>query len=256
MTWSRIHPITILTFKEAVRNRVLYLIFVFALIFVFGSRIAGLLAVGDEIKIVKDMGLATITFMDLLIAIFVGIDLLHKEMDKRTIYVILSKPIRRSEFIIGKFLGLVLSLGVVHFTTSALLMGYVTLLEQFPTRILVASIATFLEMVIIIAVALMFSSFTTPIFSGVFTLGLWIIGRGARSLLLLVEKLPEGPGRTLFVALYYLIPNLDRFNLETYAVYSVSAPPGYFISMVALFILYTGVFLSLTLLLFERRNFQ
>lgn len=256
MKWHRIQPIVLLTFKEAVRNRVLYLILIFATIFVLASRIAGLLTVGDEIKVVKDMGLATIAFMDLLIAIFVGIDLLQKEIDKRTVYVILSKPVRRSEFIIGKFLGLTLSLGIVHFATTTLLAGYLSLLEGFSGRIIVASSVTFLEMVIVTSVALMFSSFTTPILSGIFTLGVWIIGRGSRSLLMLAEKLPEGFGRTLVRLLYYLIPNLDRFNLETYAVYDVHLPTSYFAVIAVLFFLYTGVFLSLTLLLFERRNFQ
>lgn len=248
-------PIIHLTFKEAVRNRVMYLFIFFGSTFIFGSRIVGMLTVGDELKVAVDLALFTLTLMDILIAIFVGIDLLHKELDKRTIYVILSKPVRRAEFILGKFLGLLLTLGLLHIAMTLLFCGYLALFHGFSIRFITASLASFMEIIIVTAVVLLYSSFSTPILSGIFTLATWVIGRGLTSLKWYMDKLPPGIERSLIYFLYILLPNFSRFNLETHAVYGVNLPHGYLLSLAGELILYVSLFLTATILIFRNRDF-
>ena len=255
MSLHAVLSISRLTYMEAVRNRVLYLLLIFGILFVLGSRLVGMLTVGDEIKVMTDLGLVTLTMMDLLIAVFVGIDLLHKELDKRTIYVMLAKPVRRVEFLLGKYLGLILTLGLIHAGMTAMFIGYSAVLHGPTIRILAASAGTFLEIAVITAAALMYSSFSTPILSGVFTLGTWLIGRGLPSLHWFMEKLNPGIARSLIYGLYLLLPNLSRFNLETYAVYGVPMPPGYFLSLAVTAVVYITLFLTLTAVVFQRRDF-
>ena len=108
----RIRAIALNTFKEATRNKIYYLLIFFGVFFVLSSKLVTILTLGDRVKVLKDLGLASINFFCVLIAIFTGIDLVYKEIEKKTVYNILSKPVSRSCFIIGKFFGLALTLFV------------------------------------------------------------------------------------------------------------------------------------------------
>ncbi len=250
-------PVVVVTFREAIRNRVLYLLLFFGVVIVLLSRIAGLLTVGDEMKVMQDLGLTVVTLLDVLIAVFVGIELVYKEIDKRTLYLILTKPITRERFLLGKYLGLVLTLLVIHVGMTALLTVYLGLLGRWNPRLLVALYGTLLEVLVVTAVATMFSTWTTPILSGLFTFSVWVIGRASRSLLALADVVRnKSPGLArLIEAVYYCVPNLDRMSLDAYAVHGVALPPGYLLSITVAAGLYAVVMLLLAVLLFQRRDF-
>ena len=173
----RLKALMLNTFKEAARNRIFYLLIAFGIIFALSSRLISLLTVGDTVKVLKDVGLAVINFFSVLVAVFTGINLIYKEIDKKTIYNLLSKPISREQFIIGKFLGLALtvltalaSMAIVFFIFLLLTTG------SFDASILLYFLMLYFELLIIIAISLLFSSFSTPILSSIFTLSLYLIG--------------------------------------------------------------------------------
>ena len=156
-----------------------------------------LLTVGDRVKIIKDVGLASISFFGALMAILIGTGLVYKEIEKRTIFTLLSKPIRRAEFLLGKFVGLVLTLLVMTGADEPDLPG--PRLRPHPGRgpkLLAAVFFIFLELVLLTAVAILFSCFSTPILSSLFSLGFYLIGHFSWSLETLIKKMRPGPGRT------------------------------------------------------------
>lgn len=249
--------VVLVTFREAVRNRVLYLLLFFGVIIVLLSRIAGLLTVGDEMKVIQDLGLTVVVLLDVLVAVFVGIELVYKELERRTLYLILTKPISRERFLLGKYLGLVLTLLVIHTFMSVLLYVYIGLLGHWNPRLWTALYATFLEVLVITGVATMFSAWSTPIISGVLTLSVWVIGRGSRSLLALADILEKRSPvlASMVEAVYYVIPNLDRLNLQAYAVHGVVLPTGYVVGITFSALVYTAIMLVVAVLLFQRRDF-
>jgi hypothetical protein len=173
------------------------------------------LTIGEPTKIIKDFGLASIEIFGVLIAIFVGIGLVYKEMERKTIYNILSKPIHRYQFIIGKYLGLVLTLLIEVLTMSMALFTILYFYEGKITLNLLPAIGMiFVALMIITAFALLFSSFSTPILSGLFTLSFFIIGHLTPELLELGKKADSQTLRYVTEALYYIFPNLEYFNIK------------------------------------------
>ena len=160
----KILAIAVNTFREAVRDKILYSLLIFALLMIVSSVFLSTLSVGDQIKIIQDMGLSMISIFGTLIAIFVGIGLVYKEIEKRTIYSIIAKPIARHQFLMGKYCGLILTLLVEITVMSS---GFLLLLYFYPgsydASILKAIYLIFIELMIVTAIALLFSSFSTPI---------------------------------------------------------------------------------------------
>jgi len=109
---SKVTAIAINTFKEAVRNRVLYVLLFFSILIMLGAWVASTLAIDDETRIVRDLGVGAINIISVLIAVFVGIGLVYNDLDKKTIYTIISKPISRWQFLLGKYFGLMLTITV------------------------------------------------------------------------------------------------------------------------------------------------
>jgi ABC-type transport system involved in multi-copper enzyme maturation permease subunit len=244
------------TFKEAVRDRVLYLLLFFAGVSIGLSRVLALLTVGDPIKIVKDVGLAAIALFGALMAILIGTGLVSKEIEKRTIFTLLSKPIRRHEFLLGKFAGLVLVLLVM-----TALMSLVLLLLVFAhtltldLKLLAAVFFLFLELVLLTAVAILFSCFSTPILSSLYALGFYLIGHFSWSLATLIQKMRPGAGRTVVAGLRLLLPDLEILNYRTEAVHGLAIPAAAWLTGPAYAVLYTAVVLSVAVLVFRRRDF-
>jgi ABC-type transport system involved in multi-copper enzyme maturation permease subunit len=252
----RIAAIAGITFKEAKRDRILYLLFFFAALGIVASRVLAILTVGDRIKIIKDVGLASIALFGVLMAILIGIGLVYKEIDKKTIYTLLAKPLHRAEFILGKFFGLVLTLFVM---TAAMTVIFLALVfAQTGTiegGLLVAVAYTFLELVLITAVAILFSSFSTPILSSLFALAFYLIGHLSWGLEVIIRKMAPGLGRTLVQVLYRVLPDLENFNFRTEVVHGLPIPPGIYLSSLAYGICYTAFILVLAVLIFRRRDF-
>ncbi len=244
------------TFKEAVRDRVLYLLLFFAALAIGLSRVLAVLTVGDRIKVVKDVGLASISLFGALMAILIGTGLVYKEIERRTIFTLLSKPIRRAEFILGKFLGLVLVLLVMAGLMSLIFLALV-FFHTFTVDIAVLRAVFFIvfELVLITAIAILFSCFSTPILSSLFTLGFYLIGHFSWSLDPLIRKMRPGFGRTAVRVLFTLLPDLDAFNYKTEVVHGLPIPASAWISAPAYAVCYTVFVLGLAMIVFRRRDF-
>ena len=259
-SWKRVASIARNTFREAVRDRVLYNLVLFALILIGSAIFLGELSGGQETKVIIDLGLSSILLFGLFIAIFVGVGLVYKEIERRTLYAILSKPIGRGEFLFGKYLGLCLTL-LVNVTVMgigvSLALIYVSrgwnplALSIWPTILLL-----FLELAILTAAALLFSSFSSPALSALLTFFIFIIGHFSADLKTFANSLGGTAARWVFGALYYVLPNLSHFTFITPAAHG--DVPGTSHTLVAALyaLIYITVLLSAATLIFKRRNFK
>ena len=252
----KIGAIAGITFKEAKRDRILYLLFFFAAVAILASRVLAVLTVGDRVKIIKDVGLGSIAVFGVLMAILIGTGLVYKEIDKKTIFTLLAKPLHRAEFILGKFLGLVLTLFVM---TLAMALIFLAIVYAHTLRVevtlLVAVAYIFLELVLITAVAVLFSSFSTPILSSLFALAFTLIGHLSWGLELILKKMAPGPGKALVRVLYTVLPDLENFNFKTEVVHGLPIPPAIYLSSFLYGVCYTAFILGLAVLVFRRRDF-
>lgn len=248
------------TFREAVRDRVLYNLLFFALVMMAASIIAGQISIGIEEKVIVTLGLSAISLIGLLISIFIGVGLVSKEMDKRTLYAVLAKPVRRWEFLVGKFAGLVLTLAVnVAAMGIGLFLALIYVkpaLERGDATVLTAVYFIWLKLALVVALALLFSCFTTPLLAILFTAGIYIVG-------LYVQELRNMPvqvmsrGMTLFTkGLSYVLPNFENFNIMAMAAHSRQVP-GTLIAQNTLYAaVYCAIVLSVAVLVFSRRNLK
>jgi ABC-type transport system involved in multi-copper enzyme maturation permease subunit len=252
----KIRAIALNTFKEAIRDRILYLLLFFAAVSIIFSRILALLTVGDRAKIITDVGLASLSLFGALMAILIGTGLVYKEIDKRTIYTLLAKPIQRHQFLLGKYLGLLLTLGVM-LVLMALIFLVLLLLHRYPVEgtFFLAVLFIFVELCLITAVAMLFSCFSTPILSTLFSLSFYLIGHISWGLETLINKMPQSWVKTLARFLYILLPDLENFNFKTEVVHHLPIPPKIFLYSSLYGISYTVFILVLAMMIFRRRDF-
>ena len=253
----RIGPIAVNTLREAVRNRLLYTLLFFAVTMIgFSVLIASLSYVEGE-RIIQDVGLASIRLFSVGIAIFVGIGLIHGEVERRTIYTILSKPVTRPEFLLGKFLGLLamvwlqLLLMALAFAAVSLLAGAELDLGH-GAALLLAGI----ELMVIVAVATLFSSFTTPILSALFTLGIYTLGHLSRNLYFLGQQSDAESVKSAASLIYRLLPDLESFNLSIQAVHGLPISAAEVVWPVLYGVAYSVVLLILAAFIFHRRDLE
>ncbi len=244
------------TFKEAKRDRVLYLLLFFAILCFLLSRFLGLLTVGDRVKIIKDVGLASISLFGMLMAILMGTGLVYKEIDKKTIFTLLAKPIHRWEFLLGKYLGLVLTIFIMTILMSVIFL-VVLFLHTFTIEwnILLAILYIFFELCLMTAVALVFSTFSTPILASLYSLAFYLIGHLSWSLELLIKKVKSGGGQAILKVLYVILPDLENFNFKTEVVHQLPIPTKLLGVSFAYGLVYTAFLLLLAILIFRRRDF-
>lgn len=252
-----IQAIALNTFREAVRDKILYAMLAFALVLIGGSLLVAELTIGEYEKIIKDLGLSLISIFGLMIAIFVGIGLVYKEIERKTIYTIASKPVPRWQFLLGKYFGLVLTLAA---EIGIMVLGFAIILHLADAGDRLALVPaiwlTFVELMLVTAIAILFSCFSTPTLSALFTLGLTIIGRLTAPLLELVEAGDNPPLEQFARAIYRLLPDLQTFNLRSDAAYGrawdwewVAYATGYGFA-------WTAVLLVLAAAIFQRRDFK
>ena len=256
----RIAAIARNAFREAVRDRVLYNLVLFVLILTAASIFIGELSGGQERKVIVDLGLSAMLLFGVFIAIFVGVGLVYKEIERRTIYAVFSKPVGRGEFLVGKYLGLCLTLLV-----NVLVMGVgVSLALLYVSRgwdpliptIWPAVLLIYLELTLLTAIALLFSSFSSPALSALLTFMVFIIGHFSADLKSLATSLGSNGAKFLFTGLYYLLPNLANYSFITPAAHG-RAPSAGFIFATALYaVVYIAVTLAAATLVFSRRNFK
>jgi len=253
----KVLAISINTFKEAVRDRILYTLLIFALFMIGSSALLASLSTGQDAKIIQDLGLSCISIFGTLIAVFLGIGLVYKEIEKRTLYVLISKPIHRAQFILGKYLGLALVLltNVAIMGTGLLLLSRIYL-GEWPWRLLVALAFTLLELLVITGLAILFSSFTTPTLSAIFTLSLFLIGHLSPDLRLFAARFGRPVARLLIEVFYYLLPNFRHFHFESLIINGF-LPDGIVLFQSACYgLLYGAALLLLAMLAFARRDLK
>jgi Cu-processing system permease protein len=257
-------------FRESVRDKVLYNLVVFAVLLMAASYLIGQLTAGQDIKIIKDLGLAAIATFGLMIAVFIGIGLVWKEVERRSIYGLLSKPISRAQFIVGKYAGLVLTLAVnmaVMVGAWYAVLGYMGATVSPAARaawvapatdptMLKAVILIFVELMLVTAVALFFSTFSSPFLSAGLTVGLWVIGHFNADLRNF-EAVVESPAAAwLARGLYYLLPNFSAFDVKYQVVHALPVPVAYLASTVAYGAAYIALLLVAAVAVFSRRDFK
>jgi len=259
-TLGRVRTIALNTFRESVRDRVLYNLILFVLILVAASVFVSDLSLDMESQFTAALGLSAMLVFGALIAIFIGVGLVYKEIDKRTIYNLLSKPVHRHEFIIGKYAGLCLTLLVntaVMVLGTELALWYVNgKFVPLQTAVLAASFLVYCELALLVAVALMFSSFTTPLLAALFSFAIYLIGHLSKDLLEMATLSNSSLTRAILTTLYYLLPNLSNFGFITEASHGRIVPMRMIVSATIYAIVYIGILLSATVLIFHKRNFK
>ncbi|MFL6285847.1 MAG: ABC transporter permease [Pyrinomonadaceae bacterium] len=259
-TLGRISAIARNTFREAVRDRVLYNLVIFVLLLTGGAVFLGELSAAQESKIIVDMGLSAMLLFGVFIAIFVGVGLVYKEIERRTIYAIFSKPVGRGEFLLGKYAGLCLTLGVnvsVMGAGVSLALLYVRGgWDELALRIWPAVALVYVELMIVVALALLFSSFSSPALSALLTFFAFVIGHFSAELKSLASSVGSGAARALFTALYYLLPNLSNYAYITDASHGRTPTASSFAGALLYGLVYIAVLLAASTLIFKRRNFK
>ncbi len=257
-TLPRIFAITKNAFREAVRDRILYNLVFFVLLITASAIFLGELTAGEEARVIVNLGLSTMLIFGAFISIFVGVSLVWKEIEKRTVYSIFSKPVSRSQFIIGKYLGLCLTLLVnvaVMGIGETLALVYVGG-TRYIGGVWIAVLLIFFELTILTGVAIMFSSFSTPALSAMLTFLVFVIGHFSASLRDLAQDLGSQAAQAVFTAIYYVLPNLSHFSFITETANSIKPPLQMVGGAVIYAVIYDIVLLTVTAAVFSRRNFK
>jgi ABC-type transport system involved in multi-copper enzyme maturation permease subunit len=257
---ARIWTIARNAFREAVRDRVLYNLVLFVLLLTAGAIFLGELSASQESKIIVDLGLSAMLVFGAFIAIFVGVGLVYKEIERRTVYAIFAKPVGRGEFLVGKYLGLCLTLFV-----NVLVMGLGVSLALLYVRggwdplvltIWPAILLIYMELMILTAVALLFSTFSSPALSALLTFFIFIIGNTSADLKAFAASMGTQSARWFFGALFYLLPNLSNLSFIKPVAHGQLPATSSIFAALAYSILYITVLLSAATLIFNRRNFK
>lgn len=278
------------TFRESVRDKVLYVVAFFALLMLIASLGFGWISIGDQLQVMQDFSLAVLSFFGALMAVFIGAGLVHKEIDKRTIYTILSKPVRRWQFLIGKYLGLLAVLGMAlagMIAVSFLFVAYVarnapyTGIEDWTARInwgwyLLAGVMVFFEIMVVVSLAMLFGTVASPILSAIFTFSAYLVGQVAGTITYMLtkfqpasesvaavtgESLTDFASRTYFflkplsIFIYYVVPDLRHFQFRNQVV--LGPPPTCEQTVVAIVygLAYSAAAMLLAALIFDRKRF-
>lgn len=252
--------VAINTFREAVRDRVLYNLVFFGLLMIAGAILAGDISIGIHRLVIINLGLTAISIIGLVMSIFIGVGLVYKEIEKRTLYTLLARPVKRWQFLVGKFGGLLLTLLVnTSFMTLGLFLALFYSERSFvraDLTILVAVYFILLELALVTALALFFSCFSSPMLSTLFTLAIYITGVFAADIRdfgqLTKSPLIEGFTRVL----YYLVPNFHNFNAIEAAGHGQFVPLSLLWQNTLYTILYASLVLIASSAIFSRRNLK
>jgi ABC-type transport system involved in multi-copper enzyme maturation permease subunit len=252
----RILSISLNTFRETLREKLLYNLLIFALLMIGSSILLSRLTLGDANRLILDLGLASINLFGVIIAIFVGIGLVSKEIDKKTIYTIVSKPVPRYEFLLGKYLGLCITLLV---NTAIMVAGLLVVLHimDVPIELVLfkSLLLIFMELLVITAVALLFSTFTSSTLSAIFSLAVYVIGHLSADLKSFGAKL-DSVSRGIVNAIYYVMPNLERFNLKGHVIHQLDVGMTDMMLIICYGMAYATLVLLVAAVIFQRRDFQ
>ena len=255
---GKIFAIALNTFREALRNKILYSVILFAIIIVGISALFGSVTVGSQVNVVKDFGLFSLSFFGAIITIISGVSLLNRELKQKTVYNILSKPVRRWQFIVGKHLGLTLTVSILITLMGLGLIGFVSLMHgELDLLLLHGVLFAILEVMVVAAICIFFSSLVVTVtLSGLFTLGTYLTGRSIAYLkYFTTEGENYNPGLAPIInAMDLVLPDLSLFNFANQLVYGVAPTIGQ-ISYAAVYaITYSACVLALAAVIFAYRE--
>jgi Cu-processing system permease protein len=258
----RIWAIARNTFREAVRNKILYSLLFFAVIIILSASALGQLSLHEEIRTTRDVGLFGIDLFGVVIAVFVGVNLLYKELDLKTVYTILPKPLRRWEFVLGKWLGMLLTLAVQMAVMGAVLALTLAMQgAQFDVPMCKALWLLYVNVVVVTSVAVLFSAFSSPFLSGFFALGFFVLGRSVPDIRALAAR--SGPtlkaildaGATVVPNLHLFYPSGAIIGAEHVSVHGEFVNAAYLTWTSAYGVGYSLAVLFLAMLIFRNRDF-
>ncbi|NBD16459.1 MAG: ABC transporter permease subunit [Cyanobacteria bacterium] len=257
MFLGRVGAIAANGFREVIRDRILYFIGFFALLMVIALRLLPQISVGADEKILLDLSLGGIGLLSAVVAIFVGTGLINKEIEKRTVLVLIPKPITRAELMIGKHLGLSAVLVVLVAVMGVIGFGLLSLngISYPPGAIALSLLYLIIELSLLVAVALLFGVFTSSILATLLSFGVYLVGHFSRDLLELGNLSDNASVKTFTQTLYLILPDLSRLNFRNEAVYGLLPNVGDLLSNALYGILYTILLLAVATLIFSRRQF-
>jgi len=252
----RLWAVAVNTFRETVRNRILLNILIFAVGLILLSLVVGDWTIYQQERTIKDFGLSAMSIFGLLIAIFIGIRLMVQELEQRTIYLVASKPIARWELLIGKYLGLSVTLAVNVILMALALWGAGWIMEgRVDFGLTPAIVLIYIEILLIVAFALFFSSFASPTLSAILTLAVFTIGHLSGFLRDYVQVYPDRGFHWLLKIIYYIMPNLEMLNLKMAVIEHIPDPHAVLLGAVY-GLAYTAIVLLVTCLIFQRKDFK
>ncbi|MDR2392227.1 MAG: ABC transporter permease [Planctomycetota bacterium] len=278
------------TFRESIRDKILYVIVFFAMVMMLASLAIGWISMGDQLQVVQDFSLAVLSFFGALMAVFIGAGLIYKEIDKRTIYTIISKPVQRWQFLLGKYLGLMLVLGLAMLGMLAAAFVFVAYVAwtaknspvaDWTARVewgwyAAAGLLLFFETMVVVSLAMLFGSVTSPILSAIFTFTTYLVGQVSATVTytfttfvpaketvahMTGEILTDLTSRTYFllkpvsILIYYILPDLQHFQLRNQVVLGPIPTLGQLFSAMAYGLGYSAAALILAMLFFDRKRF-
>ncbi len=253
---SRILVIAVNTFREVIRDRIFYILLFFAVVLIAISKALGWISIGYDERVIADFSLAAITLFSLLITVFLGTNLVYKEVEKRTIYSVLSKDLRRWQFLLGKYVGLLATASFCVVGMGVIFMVYLVAMGGTPTGAMVLALyGILLELMLITAISLLFSSVASPILSAFITFALFLTGHSMEAILEFLEVTRPGKVDPLLRFAYHVLPNLENFNFKNF-VGAPESPEASFVLFSTLYALvYSGALLAITLVLYRKKDF-
>jgi ABC-type transport system involved in multi-copper enzyme maturation permease subunit len=245
------------TFREAVRDKVFGLVGAFGVLLVVSSLILSPLTVGAQTKMVADVGLGSIPLFALLIILLLGSGMVHKEIDKRTIMTLLAKPLTRTDYVLGKYLGLMATLLVIMSCMAALFAVSVWLAPgSFAGAYGKALFLSLCEMTVVTAVALFFSAFAGPVLTSLFTLGAYLVGHTLGDLESFARLADRPAAEAVLGVVRWILPNLDLYNVRNAAVHGLPIEPAHVLFAALYALLYAGLCLTAASWVLGRREFK
>jgi ABC-type transport system involved in multi-copper enzyme maturation permease subunit len=253
----KILAVALNTYREAIRNKVLYSILFFACLITAVSAAFGSASIGETSKFIKDFSLFSISLFGVVTTVVLGVNLLNKELVKRTIYNILSKPVPRWQFLVGKFMGLLATLVVMMVLMTTALLALLWLVEgRIEWELLPVVGAMMLELAVLSAAAVFFSTVVvTPALAGLFTAGTFIAGRSSGTLSFFFSAEQPAALRHAAKAVYLILPHLDRFYVADRVVSGIALSASYYLYLALYALLYVILLLLLSVIIFRRREF-
>jgi ABC-type transport system involved in multi-copper enzyme maturation permease subunit len=253
----KVLAIAVNTWREAIRNKVLYSIMLFAVLLTCIAGAFGSVSLGDTMKFVKDFSLFSVSLFGVVTTVVLGVNLLSKELEKRTIFNLLSKPVARWEFLLGKYLGLLATLTIMMVMMSIVMFGLIRGLEgRFDTGLIPVVMAMMMELAVLLAIAIFFSTIVvTPILAGLFTIAAFIAGRSTPWLLYFLSDDQPPALRSMIGVLYATLPHLDRFYVADRVISGHVLGAAYYAYAALYAAAYISVLLLLSSAIFRRREF-